>query len=559
MMDKNVLKSVIVSLVIIAICYLLFGSYFEDNEALYNAFIQQSISYSPKNFWVTDTDFLLWAVCSRLHDSINFPFFSLVKIVFCASFLLAFVYFVFYSSAVSKAIKVLGVPLICLILIESFIFYNNVRLCILLTTSAFWLCYDSGGQMSLRRKVFVSFLFLSAILSRMEVAVIMSALFLFLSILFFKRYLIKQTAAVLLISLSVYGIFHYLMVFQDQQVRNFQYYERAIFDNGDFVLGKDDVNYFKDLDFKELDSSALVLYGKFFLLNDDILLTSSDYSSLVKHKSTFSYVFRNSEFIGIYSGKVLDVWYRILENYNFLMWQFILLVLLSFVRLRKNHRSLMLVALSVLVYLGIPLILLIFSAMPNRFICPYLCVGVLFGIYANFGQIEIWSQRKLDAIVLCAILYLSVMNGIKGYNTATDQRLILNELEAFESCIMKEHSADKKVVLSHCDYTMVFHGKLFSDSPKHKYIMADAYVFNFYEHVFNYSKDFFEDAHSSLKERYIFMVENDLPYYSNEFYVPFIHSYLLKVHKLDIDFAQVGACQTSSAKQYKLSLRSGLQ
>ena len=540
--------AIAVSAVSISFFLLFVGSYFEEYEALVNQFMSGFISNRPYDAWATDMDFLLLPIYSRLQDILPFQVYSTAKVLWLGLAIVILTYSIVHYVGRNLTEQILLTVLIILIISENIFLINNVRISFLLCFSGYLLLILNKNSDNKNYIIGVLAILLSCF-NRVEIPIVLGLLFLSYFLLFESRNRIGLTVLTFSMSVAVILSFYFLMEKENPHIKNFQYHERALFDNQDFLL--EDAWY----NTSSLDSAQLVLVGKLLLMYDENIITHDGYKELLKHPSKLDYIFHNEEFLNIYSKKLNEVWLFLLNDYLWILGILLFLVLYNLITLYRQKRLLFIKASIVtVIYISIPLLITMLSMMPRRFISPYLSLGVIALLVVNFH-----TEHRVNLKWLQGQLYIFLLIGL-FCNTSylrTQQKFFRSRIEAtdqLKQCIdQKENLFKDSAVFASMDFNKLFHGRLFEKYYQHRMVFVEAYAYNYYSHVYNFNQDYFEEAHSSLKKRYQFLADNEVSIFSDTYYISFIKNYLEKVHKKDFEFIPLGNCDLKELIEYKFN------
>jgi hypothetical protein len=547
------LISLFVTSLFIFLTNITIGSYFEDSEKIISQFLNGNCSNPPFNNWKTDLDFMLFPIYSYLQYYLpSLPILSITRTLTLGFSIIIILTFSLKWIKNDTTLSILITALLLFVLLDHVININNVRISMLLSLAAYLVLFSSNSKESKHKyfsktELLFLLLILGSIIQRLFVPFIISGICTCLTYLFrerrrFKMSLIGFSLSTLFV-FPFYGFINHSKA--NESVKNFQKYERAIFDNNDAIIK----NPFEVPN--TLDSSQLIIVGKMLLMQDKDVITSDNYAQILNHETKIDYIFKNDQFLNDYGEKLSVLWNQLIQTHlSYLLTLLILSTYFAFLYKHTKH-SYWIFIFIVCTYISVPCILSTFASVPSRFISPYLSFGVISTICAIL--INNKSKLKLKFIISVALIIgtLSSVNHFK--NTAKKLKQQTTNYNSILECMLTDKMQSTFLpVFSHIAFNSIYDGKLFSSNKNQDCVYVEAYHFNFLGFMKTYKKQYFGDNYENILDRYTFISDNSIPFYSIPYYVSFIQNYLLKIHKTEFSFTLIDSCGNNDFNKYQV-------
>jgi len=525
---KSLLFALLLTGIYIALVQVLQGSFFEDYEVLIHQFILGNGSGRPYSVWVTDMDFGLIAVYARLQDFCSgISVYSIAKTLFVWLGLSTIVYLIlahFKAPFRSWLLLIVG-----LVFMDDVVMINNVRIAALLSVAGLLTLYLAGHLSDTKRIGWAVVLLLLAVLNRIEIPVIFITLGIIPAVFLRLRSVWLPLGIVWLLALGNLKLYDYLMHQEHPRIVHFHNYERALYDRADFVLG--DLAAYP----VALDSQQLVFLAKMLFVLDEEKLDYEQFPEIVGHPGVLDYLTNNSRLIGIWIGKNIELLDNLLLNYPLKLLCLLLGVILWWA---FSPGRWWWVLFSSLAFLATPLFLNLLYITPDRFISPYVNIGV---IALSIVLAKNLSNRptKWDVVAFTLVIPLLIhwhlrANGI--YSELQErERSALTVMELFK----KDEAADRPAVL-YCAQTLkMLPAKLHHTNAGVNWYFLDANIFNYYEHSGAHNAAFFADTYPNFSDRVEKLCQENLPLYADEMFIAFVKFYMERVHHKEISILKV--------------------
>lgn len=361
-----------------------------------------------------------------------------------------------------------------------------------------------------------------AITSRIDITLILSSLFVVISVLYFEKKIVFKAIFMFFLSASLNLYFISLVEKDHDGMKNFYKYERAIQDRNDFNGNSNLSN--QNISKNDIEKIALGMF-----INDSKGLADMDYESILKHSSLIEYVFFNPEFISIYLDKLEVLKEEIISQAFYLFW----LSMMAWVLILKFHidndKSLLKFSFILIVYLMIPLLINAIANVNLSFLIYYMLIPFLAFLYLSFFKQKHIKKSLFNYSCLFISILLLVFHNNFLLNThyfdlkkgdLVKQKIMLS--------IKNENQKGFTPVMAYSNFQVFLPNKLNYNFSNVHFAFLDAGAYNDLSYFkfldTKYFKDqMFIDKISTIEQKY-----GNL--YSSPFVLKFYKYYLDKIY-----------------------------
>ena len=528
---KILLTSLLISVMILLVVNLTFGTYFEGYEAIVNALVGGEFSSQMDFSFFVPGWFCVFPIFSFFTFHFNTPFVygwanTLVNVAILTAFTSYFIFMV-KSGSLKLWHGVLLYFLLLLIFTDSLVHVYNLRLTFFGIIAA--LLYFHAIQKFVLSKwnyLFVFLLVATAILSRLEIAVAVSVIVLAFSILLYRK--------ALRFSVVVFGASVFVFLFY----KTFQHFA---FPDTETVLQTEqefeDRASISPQDFKD-KRSQLIVTAMSQYIEDDEIYGVSDYAKLMCGKSLTEYV-RSDKFPAFYMQKLSDL----LDELAVYVWLFFLTAAIVFYTTYNYVKSqarwgigLIKVFLFFMFLLAIVFSLNVISFVPYNFVsvilssCCLLCIFYLSENLRKTRGVKLFLVIFLIAHVLFLDKHLHNVYKLEGARCA--------KAKVFRALLVNLNNQHKQIVFSTGSHFDNYPSRLFTGilEPRINHYYAEFFLSR-YKFFQKHNRDFFGPRYSFMRNKIAHIADNkDVVYVSNDKYNGFIKEYVHFFYGIDLQF-----------------------
>jgi hypothetical protein len=519
---KFYIKPLLIITVINFFILLFFGTYFEEYEGIFSAFIHGTYSIPYDGGWDANLNYLLlyiyeWVACFFPTYNV-YGFILTVYNWFIWSLYGLILYRILIVNLKLNINWTLFIFLYFTICIDNFINLNSTRISIILISTIFG--YIESRKMegnSIKRYEWycISILILFASFIRFETVLIFSIIY--IAILFIYNKFTKSALIAIAISGVIFLIYNITVaLYVKDEVKVMTYKEKDIYRNN--------INYTKLNKVQLLDVKAMMQYG----ITDKEHFTSSFYDSVSKIKSKNGFLTYINGFRQEFVISTLHSSYRESKSaIGYVLFYFVTIFLLIYKKILHRNRFI----IHTLMLLLIPIFLTLFSVVPSRFLVPYLSIACCINIvlYLKFYK---WSNKLHLVYSVCFLLIL--------YNVfkEKDKYIVLNnkyKIISTKLSLLNRNQKIKKPIIINNFYSKQF----FPITPFEKLIKQNALFLNLYYYIaWDFQQKSWRDVCNcnslSLKNKLDYVIQNQNLFLIDEVSFNFIKKYMKEKYKIKI-------------------------
>lgn len=539
--------SILFSIACVVFIFFTWGMYYEGDEVFANYFFYLNGLYnSPHIFW-NEEYFLVSQLIVFLQSKwLSISFLSAYKFLIL-TILLAYFFYIFFKTTKSIFIAFTLNTLVFFVLLDNFIFVNNVRITILLAfLSVFYLISQKNTRLHQKfTLVHFYFLYFLAITSRFQIAFIFFTVFFVIAFLTRQKLLARHLAFILLFNVLLFSIFNKKIEKYPEQLQNFYKYELSIHDRGDFVLQEIYVVENMQTYLNNLDDQELKLMAKSLFILDKPTLDSIQFTDLILHPKLLDYIFRNTNFLKIYKTKLIDLKQLFFQDYKFLFLLFLVAQITLFIVFFKNTKSVFLYILGLLLYFSLPFLISIIGNMPQKILSPFLICPTILAFY------WILNSRK-TIIKFFLIITVGALALFHFQNFTTPHLNLQKNQEANAHTFFELIPKNEPVYVTYFDTPEILPSKLFTRIYPKEIVFIDLGGFIDYPVFYKQQNKYFEEQ-SYIKRRYTTLInDKNKVVYGTSFITSFISLYLEKTHNYSINFKESSICKECTLNKIRI-------
>ena len=429
-----------------------------------------------------------------------------------------------------------------LLFLETFFFIQNVRIGTLLSIGALVSLLTFKNYTLVHKLIFYVLIFL-AITNRIQIAVILSLLSVFFVLMYFRTSLFRHTFLFFILSILAYTTFLLLANMDLDHSKNYVNYERDFYDKMNVTVSGSPID-------SNIETQNIKKYARILFIEDGEALDSIEYTSLLKHKTLYSYIFKNPDFTSIYISKISQAYQETKSRYLPMVFLFIwLLGNLLFFDKQKRIKHL----LSLLLFTGLFAFINLVAVLYTDVIYSFL-VFIIFIFLFYINQSKVFGKTHL--INTISMLLLAFQVSLYSKNLLHELKLKDSNYHLIENEILEDKEQGIKSIVSYLSYQEIMNPNIF----KSQYILLDQLAFldfgtlNGIPMLSKERSKLFGKENQSLAQRIDWVIENNQGIlYSDDFFSAFYPLYLQKVYDLHVNFEPIHAFDNCEIKKYKIS------
>ena len=429
-----------------------------------------------------------------------------------------------------------------LLFLETFFFIQNVRIGTLLSIGALVSLLTFKNYTLVHKLIFYVLIFL-AITNRIQIAVILSLLSVFFVLMYFRTSLFRHTFLFFILSILAYTTFLLLANMDLDHSKNYVNYERDFYDKMNVTVSGSPID-------SNIETQNIKKYARILFIEDGEALDSIEYTSLLKHKTLYSYIFKNPDFTSIYISKISQAYQETKSRYLPMVFLFIwLLGNLLFFDKQKRIKHL----LSLLLFTGLFAFINLVAVLYTDVIYSFL-VFIIFIFLFYINQSKVFGKTHL--INTISMLLLAFQVSLYSKNLLHELKLKDSNYHLIENEILEDKEQGIKSIVSYLSYQEIMNPNIF----KSQYILLDQLAFldfgtlNGIPMLSKERSKLFGKENQSLAQRIDWVIENNEGIlYSDDFFSAFYPLYLQKVYDLHVNFEPIQAFDNCEIKKYKIS------
>lgn len=533
--------SVTIVVLLLSFVYSLVGCYYYDYDSFISYVTYDMAINNSKLPLVSDANFLFFDLIILLQRK-----FTMLNIYGLFKISSLGIFFVVLNSILIKKLGLLkGVLLFIVFFLFSLkvvLFIHTNILVVLLGVSSFlFILFFSKEKYSLLIFVFLS---LFTILTRVDLSVLIYLLFFLSSILFCSRKIIFAQFIALSFSVLFFIFFVFLVTTNYQGLKEFFKYERSLQDRMDFVLDTNkDINSF--------NKEEMIFYGMGRFLHDEDVQSVYSYDQIIKHKTTYEYVFNNVNLWNIYVIKLERLMHEVLQSFPIYL-LLCIVCLIVWICYSVLHKIIFKVIFIVICFLSIPFLINILATVSTHFLLAYLLAPIIFSAVFLLNKIA-YQPVKIYTLMLFLLFFASVDFKYFSYPLYKDFTQIEEEKEKLFSSFRLEIQEGFKPIISYIEFEYFIPSSLKFKYKNTTFIFLDAGAYNNVEHFSRIKKEYFKELNSSFIDRLKYVKYQNRNIYSSENMFNFIIRYVEVVHNTSISYEIVEAFEELDFNKYKIT------
>lgn len=429
-----------------------------------------------------------------------------------------------------------------LLFLETFFFIQNVRIGTLLSLAVLLLLLTFKNK-GLWYKLFFYLLVLLAITNRIQIAVILSFLSVFFVLMYFRTSLFQHTFQFFILGILAYITFLLLAYMDFDNSKNYVKYERDFYDKMNVTVSGSPLD-------NEIETQIIKSYARILFIEDGETLDSIEYASLLKHKTLYSYIFKNPDFTRIYISKITQVYRETKSRYLPLIFLFFWVVgnLLFFDKQKRIKH-----VLSLILFIGLLAFINLVAVIYTDVIYSFLGFTIfIFLLYIN--QSKVFGKAYLINTISLLLLFFQVY----GYSTKLLHELKVKDVShhSIENEILEDKARGVKSIVSYLSYQEIISSNIFkSHHPLvGQLAFLDFGTLNGIPMLANERLKIFGEENQSLVHRVDWVIKNNQGIlYSDDFFKEFYPLYLQKVYNLHVKFELIRAFDGCEIKKYQIA------
>ena len=544
--SKNLLALVtIFTGISILACWLstYWGIYLGEYEVFFSYGVLHAAIESSNIVVASSDNFLLYPMYTWLQKLTSYiQMYGVVKMTISYLAIGLVLFSIVKSKELNRINKFFLSLIFLLLFLESFFFIQNVRIGTLLSIGAFVYLLTFKNDKLVHKLVFYALIFL-AITNRIQIAVILSLLSVFFVLIYFRTSLFRYAFLFFILSILAYITFLLLANMDLDHSKNYVNYERDFYDKMNVTVSGSPLD-------SNIETQNIKKYARILFIEDGEALDSIEYTSLLKHKTLYSYIFKNTDFTRIYISKISQAYQELKSRYLPMLFLFVWLLgnLLLFDK-QKRIKHLLSLLLFIGLYAFINLVAVLYADVIYSFLGFFIFIFILY-----INQSKVFGKSLLINTISSLLLLLQ----FSVYSTNLLNELKLKDLNyhLIENEILEDKEQGVKSIVSYLSYQEIMSPNIF----KSHYILLDQLTFLDFgtlNGIPMFSKErskLFGKENQSLAHRIDWVIENNQGIlYSDDFFSAFYPLYLQKVYDLHVNFEPIQAFDNCEIKKYKIS------
>lgn len=544
--SKNLLALVVIFTGVSILAYWLatyWGIYLGEYEVFFSYGVLLSAVKSSHIVVASSDNFLLYPVYTWLQKlTSHIQMYGVVKMAISYLAIGLILFSIIKNKELNRINKFFLSLIFLLLFLESFFFIQNVRIGTLLSIGALVYLLTFKNDKLVHKLVFYVLIFL-AITNRIQIAVILSLLSVFFVLMYFRKSLFRHTLLFFILGLLAYTTFLLLANMDFDHSKNYVNYERDFYDKMNVTVSGSPLD-------SNIETQNIKKYARILFIEDGEALDSIKYTSLLKHKTLYSYIFKNPDFTRIYISKISQAYEETKSRYLPLVFLLVwLLGNLLFFDKQKRIKHL----LSLLLFIGLFAFINLVAVLYTDVIYSFLVFLIfIFLLYVN--QSKVFGKSLLINTISLLLLLLQ----FSVYSTNLLHELKLKDLNyhLIENEILEDKEQGVKSIVSYLSYQEIMSPNIF----KSHQILIDQLAFldfgtlNGIPMLSKERSKLFGKENQSLAHRIDWVIENNQGIlYSDDFFSAFYPLYLQKVYDIHVNFEPIQAFDCCEIKKYKIS------
>ena len=544
--SKNLLALVtIFTGISILACWLstYWGIYLGEYEVFFSYGVLHAAIESSNIVVASSDNFLLYPIYTWLQKLTSYiQMYGVVKMTISYLAIGLVLFSIVKSKELNRINKFFLSLIFLLLFLESFFFIQNVRIGTLLSIGAFVYLLTFKNDKIVHKLVFYVLIFL-AITNRIQIAVILSLLSVFFVLIYFRTALFRHTFLFFILSILSYITFLLLANMDLDHSKNYVNYERDFYDKMNVTVSGSPLD-------SNIERQNIKKYARILFIEDGEALDSIEYTSLLKHKTLYSYIFKNTDFTRIYISKISQAYQELKSRYLPMLFLFVWLLgnLLLFDK-QKRIKHLLSLLLFTGLFAFINLVAVLYADVIYSFLGFFIFIFILY-----INQSKVFGKSLLINTISSLLLLLQ----FSVYSTNLLNELKLKDLNyhLIENEILEDKEQGVKSIVSYLSYQEIMSPNIF----KSHYILLDQLTFLDFgtlNGIPMFSKErskLFGKENQSLAHRIDWVIENNQGIlYSDDFFSAFYPLYLQKVYDVNVNFEPIQAFDGCEIKKYKIS------
>lgn len=544
--SKNLLALVtIFTGISILACWLAryWGIYLGEYEVFFSYGVLHAAIESSNIIVASSDNFLLYPMYTWLQKlTFDIQMYGVVKMTISYLAIGLILFSIVKNKELNRINKFFLSLIFLLLFLETFFFIQNVRIGTLLSIGALVSLLTFKNYTLVHKLIFYALIFL-AITNRIQIAVILSLLSVFFVLMYFRTSLFRHTFLFFILSILAYTTFLLLANMDLDHSKNYVNYERDFYDKMNVTVSGSPID-------SNIETQNIKKYARILFIEDGEALDSIEYTSLLKHKTLYSYIFKNPDFTSIYISKISQAYQETKSRYLPMVLLFIwLLGNLLFFDKQKRIKHL----LSLLLFTGLFAFINLVAVLYTDVIYSFL-VFIIFIFLFYINQSKVFGKTHL--INTISMLLLAFQVSLYSKNLLHELKLKDSNYHLIENEILEDKEHGIKSIVSYLSYQEIMNPNIF----KSHYILLDQLAFldfgtlNGIPMLSKERSKLFGKENQSLAQRIDWVIENNQGIlYSDDFFSAFYPLYLQKVYDLHVNFEPIQAFDNCEIKKYKIS------
>lgn len=544
--SKNLLALVtIFTGISILACWLAryWGIYLGEYEVFFSYGVLHAAIESSNIIVASSDNFLLYPMYTWLQKlTFDIQMYGVVKMTISYLAIGLILFSIVKNKELNRINKFFLSLIFLLLFLETFFFIQNVRIGTLLSIGALVSLLTFKNYTLVHKLIFYALIFL-AITNRIQIAVILSLLSVFFVLMYFRTSLFRHTFLFFILSILAYTTFLLLANMDLDHSKNYVNYERDFYDKMNVTVSGSPID-------SNIETQNIKKYARILFIEDGEALDSIEYTSLLKHKTLYSYIFKNPDFTSIYISKISQAYQETKSRYLPMVLLFIwLLGNLLFFDKQKRIKHL----LSLLLFTGLFAFINLVAVLYTDVIYSFL-VFIIFIFLFYINQSKVFGKTHL--INTISMLLLAFQVSLYSKNLLHELKLKDSNYHLIENEILEDKEHGIKSIVSYLSYQEIMNPNIF----KSHYILLDQLAFldfgtlNGIPMLSKERSKLFGKENQSLAQRIDWVIKNNQGIlYSEDFFSAFYPLYLQKVYDLHVNFEPIQAFDNCEIKKYKIS------
>ena len=544
--SKNLLALVtIFTGISILACWLAryWGIYLGEYEVFFSYGVLHAANESSNIVVASSDNFLLYPMYTWLQKlTFHIQMYGVVKMTISYLAIGLILFSIVKNKELNRINKFFLSLIFLLLFLETFFFIQNVRIGTLLSIGALVSLLTFKNYTLVHKLIFYALIFL-AITNRIQIAVILSLLSVFFVLMYFRTSLFRHAFLFFILSILAYTTFLLLANMDLDHSKNYVNYERDFYDKMNVTVSGSPID-------SNIETQNIKKYARILFIEDGEALDSIEYTSLLKHKTLYSYIFKNPDFTSIYISKISQAYQETKSRYLPMVFLFIwLLGNLLFFDKQKRIKHL----LSLLLFTGLFAFINLVAVLYTDVIYSFL-VFIIFIFLFYINQSKVFGKTHL--INTISMLLLAFQVSLYSKNLLHELKLKDSNYHLIENEILEDKEQGVKSIVSYLSYQEIMSPNIF----KSHRVLLDQLAFLDYgtlNGIPMFSKErskLFGKENQSLAQRIDWVIENNQGIlYSDDFFSAFYPLYLQKVYDLHVNFEPIQAFDNCEIKKYKIS------